>query len=102
MLERKCQWLSADCWWCILKKFTYDLRVLPFWLLQVYLEEVGGKLNQDNWFIGVGWKAKIEKIKDFESGSGKVSQIHLEWWGDERAIREILPQLEQKMLRSDG
>lgn len=85
-----------------MKKFTYDLSNVPFWLLQVYLEEMGGKLNLDNWFIGAGWKATIERTRELKTSSAKLNQVRLEWWGDERAIRDILPQLEQKMLKSGG
>lgn len=86
----------------LLKKFIYDLSNVPFWLLQVYLEEAGGNLNLDNWFIGVGWKAKIERLTAGKATPGGRAQVRLEWWGDERATREILPQLEQKMLKSVG
>lgn len=68
--------------------------------MQAYLEEVGGKLNVDNWFEGSGWKAKINKIDDFIVGSTRVGQVRLEWWGDEQAVRMVLPQLERLMARN--
>ena len=80
----------------------YDLRSMPFWLLKIYIEEVGGILQENGWYIGQGWKARIEKMDDFQIGSLSVSQVRLEWWGNEDAIKEILPKLEKKLIRAGG
>jgi len=80
----------------------YELRSMPLWLLQIYLEEVNGILQENGWYIGPGWRAKIEKMNDFHIGSLSVGQVRLEWWGDEVANKEILPKLEQKMIRAGG
>lgn len=85
-----------------MRQYVYDLRSMPFWLMQIYLEEVDGFLQENGWYVGLGWKARIEKMEDFKIGSLSVGQVRLEWWGDEEAIRKILPRLEQKMIRAGG
>lgn len=85
-----------------MQQFLYELRSMPIWLLQIYLEEIGGSSVADGSFSGDGWNAKIEKMDDFQIGSLRVGQIGLEWWGNEQAIKNVLPLLEQKMMRAGG
>jgi hypothetical protein len=85
-----------------LKQFLFELRSMPGWLIEEYLLELGGKLAENNWILGSGWKASIEKMSDFQIGSLRVGQVRLEWWGDENAILNILPVLEQKLMRAGG
>lgn len=85
-----------------MKTYRYELRSMPAWLMQQYLHDLGGLLQEDGSFKGTGWQAKIDKMPDFQIGSLKVGQIMLEWQGDDQAVKDVLPLLETKMLRAGG
>lgn len=85
-----------------MQHLLFELRSMPAWLIEEYLLELGGKISENNWIVGNGWKASIEKMSDFQIGSLRVGQVRLDWWGDENAIKNILPVLEQKLMRAGG
>lgn len=85
-----------------MQQFLFELRSMPGWLIEEYLLELGGYLSDDNWIVGSGWKANIIKMPDFQIGSLRVGQVRLEWWGDDNAVKDVLPALEQKMMRAGG
>lgn len=81
---------------------VFELRSMPVWLLQSYLEEIGGQRNPDGQYSGDGWSAKIEEMEDYKIGSLSVGRVRLIFNGDKNAIQITLPQLEQKMMRAGG
>jgi len=82
--------------------FSLELRSLPGWLLQEYVEELGGRLQSDGWLHGEGWQVRITPIEDFRIGSLSVGQIRLEWQGELAAYQRVWPQLEKKLMRAGG
>lgn len=85
-----------------LHQLTRDLRGIPLWLLQEYLESVGGLLQDDGWVRGPGWSARLTQLEDFRLGSLQVGQVRLEWQASSQAQAEVWPRLEMKMMRAGG
>ena len=83
-------------------KYARILRSLPLWLLQEYLVELGGKLQEDGSVRGNGWKAQISQLDDFQIGSLKVGQVHLEVKAASDVVDDLMPALEKKLLRAGG
>lgn len=82
--------------------FERTLRSLPLWLLQEYLVELGGQLNPDGSVQGCGWTAKMKQVDDFQIGSIRVGQVHLQVHADADVTDTLLPALEKKLLRAGG
>ncbi len=82
--------------------FQRTLRSLPVWLLQEYLVELGGKLQEDGSVRGNGWKAHIRELDDFQVGSLRVGQVRLEVKAADDVVDDLMPVLEKKLLRAGG
>jgi hypothetical protein len=42
----------------------------------------------------------LERVEDFQIGSIRVGQVHVEIEGEQQALDALLPQLEKKLLRA--
>jgi hypothetical protein len=82
--------------------YERTLRSLPVWLLQEYLIELGGKLDEDGSVLGNGWRAQIRQLDDFQVGSLKVGQVHLKVKAVDDVVDDLMPVLEKKLLRAGG
>lgn len=81
-----------------------ELRSMPLWLMQAYLEELGGVLGEDGWISGQaeGWKARLTPMEDFVLGSLRVGQVRMEWQGDDPAYQTVWPLIRKKLIRGGG
>lgn len=83
-------------------EFTQVIRAVPRWLLQRYLEEVGGQSEGDGVVRGSGWVATLTQVEDYQIGAIRVGQVRLELHGDAAAVEELRTALEPKLLRAGG
>ena len=82
--------------------YTRELRSLPLWLLREYLEELGGQALSETRVQGQGWQAELAQLEDYRIGSLSVGQVRLIWTGNEQALHDTWPKLEQKLARAGG
>jgi hypothetical protein len=82
--------------------FKLDMRGIPLWLLQAYLEELGGHSTGAGYVEGEGWSAQLEQLEDYQIGSLRVGQVRLELEASEEVFERLHPQLEKKMMRAGG
>ena len=75
---------------------------VPFWLLQEYLEELGGVVREDGYVVGEGWEARFERVEDYRIGSLVIGAVYLEVKGQEATLTELEPVLNLKLLRGGG
>lgn len=78
------------------------IRGIPAWLMEAYLQELGGVAQENGRFIGSGWLAQVAQIEDFQLGSLRVGQIHFLLEGENEAIHSLQQRLEIKLLRGGG
>jgi hypothetical protein len=83
-------------------KKVYELRGIPLWLLQEYLQELGGQPGANGWTTGPGWQACLTPMNDFQLGSLRVGQVRIEWQAEPEAHNIYWPKLEMKMMRAGG
>lgn len=74
---------------------------LPQWLLQEYLQSLGGQVGEKN-IRGQGWEAWIEKIDPYRIGSLSVGRLKLVIEGEEAVLTPLLDKLDWKTLRGGG
>jgi hypothetical protein len=75
-------------------------RGIPLKLFRDYLIDLGGSQAEDGCVEGPGWRAHLERVEDFQIGSIRVGQVHVELEGDSQALDALMPQLEKKLLRA--
>ena len=75
-------------------------RGIPLKLFRDYLIDLGGSPVGDGRVAGPGWQAHLQRVEDFQIGSLRVGQVHVEFEGQPEALDALLPQLEQKLLRA--
>ncbi|MCA9932783.1 MAG: DUF1952 domain-containing protein [Ardenticatenaceae bacterium] len=75
-------------------------RGIPLWLMQDYLEELGGYVEEDGRVTGPGWTATLTQLEPFRLGSLRVGQVQLVLEGDTETLAELKPQLEKKTMRA--
>ena len=81
-------------------KVTREVRGIPRWLLEEYLEEVDGEKQEDGSFVGYDWTATIHEMDDYEVGSLSVARIHLELEGKEEQVKKVELELKDRFLRA--
>jgi hypothetical protein len=84
------------------ENLIFELRSMPVWLLKSYLEEIGGHPDSNNCYSGEGWFVTLEKMEDYKIGALSVGQVRLNFFGEKKAIENVLPLLEKKMMRAGG
>ena len=77
-----------------------QIHAIPIWLLREYLEEVGGEVVADDYVVGDGWQAKLEKMPPREIGSLRVGIVQINLEGSSAALDEMLPELEKRTMRA--
>ena len=82
------------------RQVEWTQRGIPLKLFQAYLVDLGGSLASDGRVTGPGWQAHLERVEDFQIGSLRVGQLHVEFQGQAEALDPLLLQLEKKLLRA--
>ncbi len=80
----------------------FEIRSIPIWLLQRYLEDLEGQVGQDGWLYGSGWQARLTQIDDYCIGALRVGQVRVELQGEAATVARLQAALEPKLLRAGG
>jgi hypothetical protein len=79
-----------------------ELRGIPLWLLQQYLEGVGGQSQAEGQVSGPGWQARLTQVEDFVLGSLRVGQVRVVVDGDSESVAAVWQALQPKLMRAGG
>jgi hypothetical protein len=89
--------------------YELEVRAIPLWLLGVYLQELGGKIQpvgnatrEEVLMNGPGWQAVLRQMEDFHIGSLRVGQVYLKIEAEDAVLKALRPALEKKLLRAGG
>jgi hypothetical protein len=81
---------------------TRILTGIPLWLVQEYLEALGGEPDEAGGLSGPGWTARLEQLDDYALGAVRVGRVSMELDGDLAALGALGPALDRKLLRAGG
>ena len=84
------------------QRIVREVRGIPLWLVREYLEELGGRSEEDGTVLGEGWRATLTQQDDYQIGSLRVGQIKIELEADEEVMELLLPRVEKKLVRAGG
>jgi sulfur-carrier protein len=82
--------------------YSREVRGIPLWLLQEYLQELGGQSVEEGFVLGRGWQARLSPRESYKLGSLSVGQVFLEIEATKSTFEQILPKLDKKLLRCGG
>ncbi len=82
--------------------FEMTVTGIPLWLLQEYLESLGGWVDTDGQLRGPGWQARLAQVEDYQIGSLRVGRVRLELHGPAEAVEKLRPAIEKKLVRAGG
>ena len=82
--------------------YAREIRGVPPWFIQEYLQQLGGQIETDGWVRGAGWKACLTPMEDYQIGSLRVGQVRLELRGCTEAVGDLRNALEKRLLRAGG
>ena len=82
--------------------YSRKVRGIPLWLLQEYLEELGGIPDKEGVILGRGWQALLIPMEPFKVGSLRVGQVRLEIEGSLTELDRLKTELERKLMRGGG
>jgi hypothetical protein len=86
----------------MMRTFTQDIRGIPFFLLQEYLQEMGGKPGEGGLIHATGWTVRMTRLEPFRLGSLEIGQTRLEVQIEEQLADDFLDSLSKKTLRAGG
>lgn len=86
----------------MMQTIVREIRGIPYFLLQEYLQELGGNLIAEDTLAGEGWMARLERMEPFCIGSLSVGQTRLTIEIEDRLVEDFLVQFGQKTLRAGG
>ncbi|MFQ5435191.1 MAG: DUF1952 domain-containing protein [Anaerolineae bacterium] len=78
------------------------IRSIPAWLMETYLQEVGGEKGEDGRISGPGWSAHVEQIEDFKIYALSIGQIRLQIDVEDDIWPDLSNRIETKLLRGGG
>ena len=79
---------------------TEETHSIPLWLLREYLEELGGTAENENYVVGNGWTAVLEKIEPRKVGSLRVGQVKIQFEGEPDTLAQLKTQFHKKTMRA--
>ena len=79
-----------------------EMRGIPYFLLKEYLQEMGGRLEGENFIRAEGWSVTLEKMEPFRIGSLSVGQTRLAIEIEDHLVDGFLAQFGKKTLRAGG
>lgn len=79
-----------------------EMRGIPYFLLKEYLQEMGGRLEGENFIRAEGWSVRLERMEPFRIGSLSVGQTRLTIEIEDHLVDEFLAQFGKKTLRAGG
>lgn len=82
--------------------YRRDVCGIPLWLMQEYLQKLGGQSNGAGQISGSGWTVRLTQIEDHVIGSLRVGQVRLELEASPEVYDRILPVLEKMLMRAGG
>lgn len=82
--------------------YSRKVRGIPLWLLQEYLEEMGGIPDKEGVVLGRDWRALLIPMEPFKVGSLRVGQVQLEIKGSLTELDRLKTELERKLMRGGG
>ncbi len=77
-----------------------ELRGIPCFLLEEYLQELGGVLTGENIVRGEGWIVTLEHMEPYRLGSLEVGQTRLTMELDDPIAKDFLEHFGMKILRA--
>jgi hypothetical protein len=83
-----------------MQNFTREIRGIPFFLLQEYLQEMGGKLIDENIVEAPGWSVQLTRLEPFRLGSLAVGQTRLDIQIEDHLVDGFFNRLSKKTLRA--
>ncbi len=78
------------------------IRSIPAWLMEAYLQEVGGEKGEDGRIAGAGWTAQVEQIEDYQISSLVIGQIRVQIDAEDHIWPDLSKRIETKLLRGGG
>jgi hypothetical protein len=84
------------------RTILHEMRGIPYFMLQEYLQEMGGRLVEDNFIRGDGWSVLLEKMEPFRLGSLSVGQTRLKMEINEAIADDFILRFQKKTLRAGG
>jgi hypothetical protein len=85
-----------------MQNITREMRGIPLFLLQEYLLEMGGTLQDKNTVIGAGWNAQLISMEPFRLGSLAIGQVRVEIQIEDDKLMDFLDTFSKKTLRAGG
>jgi hypothetical protein len=83
-----------------MQNITREIRGIPFFLLQEYLQEMGGTPIGANTIQGPDWIVHLIRMEPFRLGSLEVGQTKLEIQIEDDKVDEFMERFSKKTLRA--
>jgi len=81
---------------------TRELRGIPDWVLQEYLESLGGKLQSEGCYQGDGWQARFTPLESIRYGPMEFCRFQVEFEGEPDVLPKVWKRFELKIMRPGG
>jgi orotidine-5'-phosphate decarboxylase len=79
-----------------------EIRSVGVWLLELYLQELGGTPVSPGVLAGQGWQAHLRPAEPVAVGSLRIGRVVVQLEGEPTAVREVAEQLRWKAFRGGG
>ena len=80
-----------------------EVRGVPAWLVEEYLQKLGGQWVRDGVYKGDGWRVSVEPLPPEGVGSLRIGRVRLVTETRDKATFDaFFPRLHLKLLRGGG
>ncbi len=79
-----------------------EIRSVGAWLLETYLQELGGTPVRPGVLAGPGWQAHLRPAEPVAIGPLRIGRVVVQLEGEPTAVREVAERLRWKAFRGGG
>ena len=80
----------------------HDYYSVPVWMMKGYLEQLGGREQAENEFLGDGWRASLSAAPWRQIGSLRVGGTRAQFDGPPEVLAALFARLHPLTLRGGG
>ena len=83
-----------------MQTISREIRGIPHFLLIEYLQELGGRLVEEDLVEGAGWRVWLSRMEPYRLGSLVVGQTRLEIEIEDELADDFFERFSKKTLRA--
>lgn len=85
-----------------MQKIVREICGIPYFLLKIYLIDLGGRAEKRNLIVGEGWTVRLKRMEPVRIGSLSVGQMLMTLEIEDHLVDDFMTRFSKKTMRAGG